>query len=77
MITGLFSVPSPFSTTAAISFNITSFIFGDSRLRYERAFPDEQLIQLTGNRDNSVFEVGQATYFNPMHVPVGQGIQKA
>jgi serine/threonine protein kinase len=69
MITGLFSVvPSPFTSTAAISFNITSFNFVDSPIRYERAFPEEQLLQLTGNKDNLVFQVGRATYFSPMHL---------
>ncbi|XP_062176129.1 L-type lectin-domain containing receptor kinase IX.2-like [Alnus glutinosa] len=70
MITGLFSVPSPFTSTAAISFDIPSFITDDSRIRYEVSavnFPDKQVIQLTGNEDGW-YEVGRATSFSPMRL---------
>jgi serine/threonine protein kinase len=65
MITSFFSVQSP--VASAISFNFTSFITGDSRIKYDRAFAEGQVIQLTGNvvRNGSV---GRATYVSPMHL---------
>ncbi|GLT53123.1 hypothetical protein SLA2020_264160 [Shorea laevis] len=65
MITNFFSVPTPF--TSAISFNFTNFTSGDSRITYDRAFPENQVIQLTGNLVRTQL-VGRATYFNPMHL---------
>jgi serine/threonine protein kinase len=65
MVTNFFSVTNPF--TSAFSFNFTSFTFGDSSIRYERAFPQNQVIKLTGNKVG-YDEVGQATYASPMHL---------
>jgi hypothetical protein len=67
MITSLFSVTSPF--ISAISFNFTDFGSGDSRINCERAFPENQAIQLTSNMVRTALKVvGRATYFSPMHL---------
>jgi hypothetical protein len=70
MFTGLFSQLCPF--TSALSFNFTSFDpqypCGDPSLMCQRAFTEHQVIQLTGNQENSVFLVGRATYSSPMHL---------
>ncbi|KAL4628917.1 hypothetical protein ACB092_05G271900 [Castanea dentata] len=65
VITYFFSILTPFTITSAISFNFTGFSSSDSNITYERAFAENQVIQLTGNR--LTFElVGRATYFKPM-----------
>ncbi|KAM3701818.1 hypothetical protein ACJW31_05G204000 [Castanea mollissima] len=65
VITYFFSILTPFTITSAISFNFTSFSSSDSNITYERAFAENQVIQLTGNK--LTFElVGRATYFKPM-----------
>ena len=65
VITYFFSILTPFTFTSAISVNFTSFSSSDSNITYERAFAENQVIQLTGNR--LTFElVGRATYFKPM-----------
>jgi hypothetical protein len=67
MLTDFFSPLPPFTT--AISFNFTSFTSGAiSGITNERAFVEKQVLQLTGNQDNSKFLVGQTTYFNPMRL---------
>jgi hypothetical protein len=65
MITNFFSVQSP--VASAISFNFTSFISGDPRIKYEGAFVEDQVIHLTINKDRPVF-IGRAIYGNPMHL---------
>ncbi|KAK7839883.1 l-type lectin-domain containing receptor kinase ix.1 [Quercus suber] len=67
VITYFFSILNPFTFTSAISFNFTSFSSSDSNITYERAFAENQVIQLTGNRLNFEF-VGRATYFKPMRL---------
>ncbi|GLT68226.1 hypothetical protein SLA2020_404780, partial [Shorea laevis] len=64
MVTYFFLPQRPFAS--ALSFNFTTFT--SDNLFYERAFAEEQVIQLTGNKYNSVFEVGRATYSHPMHL---------
>jgi hypothetical protein len=49
----------------AISFNFTTFTSGDTRITDERAFVEDQVIQLIGNLVRSAL-VGRATYFSPM-----------
>jgi hypothetical protein len=67
IITSFVSIPSPF--TSALSFNFTSFSPGDSDIRYDTAFAEDSVIQLTGNslpvRSGLV---GRATYVSPMHL---------
>ena len=65
VITYFFSILTPFTFTSAISFNFTNFSSSDPNITYERAFAENQVIQLTGNRLNLEF-VGRATYFKPM-----------
>jgi serine/threonine protein kinase len=63
MLTDFFSPLPPF--TSALSFNFTTFTSGDTRITDERAFVEDQVIQLTGNLVRSAL-VGRATYFSPM-----------
>ncbi|XP_059446402.1 L-type lectin-domain containing receptor kinase IX.1-like [Corylus avellana] len=65
IITGFFSEPSPF--TSALNFRFPNFTSGDTRIKYERAFPKDQVIQLTGNKAITNV-VGRATYSSPMHL---------
>jgi serine/threonine protein kinase len=67
MVADFFSVPNPFTNALPLSFNFTGFTSGDSRIRYERAFPQSQVIKLTGNKVGSDV-VGRATYTSPMHL---------
>ncbi|KAB1206697.1 L-type lectin-domain containing receptor kinase IX.1 [Morella rubra] len=63
-ITDRFFFPTPF--TSALSFNFTSFSY-NSNITYERAFPDNEVIQLTGNEVRTAL-VGRATYASPLHL---------
>ncbi|GMY05479.1 L-type lectin-domain containing receptor kinase IX.1-like [Fagus crenata] len=68
IITNFFSLLTPSLTfTSAISFNFTSFDSGNTNISYERAYPENQAIQLTGSKPTMGFE-GRATYFKPMHL---------
>ncbi|XP_059447428.1 L-type lectin-domain containing receptor kinase IX.2-like [Corylus avellana] len=67
IITSFFSVPSPF--TSALNFSFPNFTRDDSRIRYHGAFPEDEVIQLTGDSYTvSSGLQGRATYFNPMHL---------
>jgi hypothetical protein len=64
IITSFFSEPSPFT-----NFNFSNFTFGDSGIKYERAFVEDSVIRLTGNSSTvRSYIQGRATYFNPMHL---------
>jgi serine/threonine protein kinase len=65
-ITHFFSVQSPVAS-AILSFNFPNFISGDSRIKYDRAFAEGQVIQLTNNKVITG-SIGRATYFSPMHL---------
>jgi serine/threonine protein kinase len=65
MITNFFSVQSP--VTSAISFNFPNFTSSDSRIKYDRAFAEGQVIQLTNNKVVTG-SIGRATYASPMHL---------
>jgi serine/threonine protein kinase len=65
MITNFFSVQSP--VTNAISFNFPNFTSSDSRIKYDRAFAEGQVIQLTNNKVVTR-SIGRATYASPMHL---------
>jgi serine/threonine protein kinase len=65
MITNFFSVQSP--VTSAISFNFPNFTSSDSRIKYDRAFVEGKVIQLTNNQVMTG-SFGRATYASPMHL---------
>jgi hypothetical protein len=62
MITNFFSVTS-------VRFNLSSFNYSESDISWERAFPENQEIKLTGNEKQVKTNlVGRATYSSPMHL---------
>ncbi|KAG6710012.1 hypothetical protein I3842_06G161100 [Carya illinoinensis] len=65
MLSNLFSLVSPFTSTT--SFNFPSFNSQDKNISYERAFAENKVIQLTAIRDQP-WTVGRATYHSPMHL---------
>lgn len=48
----------------ALSFNFSSFSSNDDNITYERAFPQNQVIQLA----SKTAMIGRATYFQPMRL---------
>ena len=57
----------PFATS--LSFNFTSFNQGNADMIYDRTFPTNQVIELTGDSSNNNMNfVGRATYSQPLHL---------
>jgi hypothetical protein len=62
MITNFFSVTS-------VKFNLSNFSSSESDISWERAFPENQEIKLTGNEKQvKTDSVGRATYSSPMRL---------
>lgn len=60
---------SALTLSSSLSFNFTSFDSSNTHIFYERAFPSNRTIKLTGERVNSNQNFsGRATYFKPLHL---------
>ena len=67
MMTNFFTILAQFTFTSALSFNFTSFSNSNTNISYERAYPEKQVIQITSSILTKRL-VGQATYFESMHL---------